>query len=192
MKDNTEFNESMLERNSFKKAFDNSIKCILAVVAAFAVMCLLVNGKNGICRYSLNLFEFNKTMPVIMNSSLSAETGGIEFTVDSCSVDSENNMLNIYITGKNNTDEVWYADGRTFAVAVQKVGGAFSREYYYNAAGDWKSASAASGKTFFVSLSYQIDDVKKALDDGEVFSLVAFRGADCSTSVIVLNDIINE
>lgn len=192
MKNNKELSAVMLEHDAFKKAFNNSVKCILAVVAAFAVMCLLVNGKNGICRYSLELFGSKKTMPVIFSDSFSAETGGIQFTVNDCTVDFEDDMLYINISGRNLTDEVWYADGRTFAVAVQGVNDSFSREYYYNVAGNWKAASAATGKQFFVRLDFQIDDVKASLEDGEIFSLVAFRGADHPTSVIVLNEMIND
>ena len=192
MKENKELSALMLEHNSFKKAFNNSVKCILAVIACFAIMCLLVNGKNGICRYSLDLFGFSKTMPVIVNDSFSSETGGIAFNVDSCTLDGENDMLYINISGRNLNDEMWYADGRTFAVAVQSVNESFSREYYYNVAGNWKAAAAVGGNSFFVRLGFQIDDINDSFDSGDVFSLVAFRGADCPTSVIVLNDLIAE
>lgn len=192
MKDNKELSALMLEHNFFKKALHNSAICILVVIACFAVMCLMVNGKNGICRYSLDLFGFPKTMPVIVNDSFSSETGGIEFTVDGCTIDSENDMLYIYISGCNLTDELWRADGRTFAVAVQSVDGTFSRDTYYNVAGNWKAAAAAGGKSFFVRLGFNIDDIKKVYDSGDIFSLVAFRGADCPTSVIVLNGLIAE
>ncbi|MGN0552989.1 MAG: hypothetical protein ACI4I1_06370 [Oscillospiraceae bacterium] len=191
-KKNKELSAVKLEQNYFRKAFNNAVICILIVLACFAVMSFLVNKKNGICRYELNLFGFSKTMPVIVEDSFSSESGGIEFAVDSCSIDCENNMLYMNIRGRNLTDEVWCADGRTFAVAVQRVKDSFSREYYYNVSGDWESAEAESGNAFFFRLGFQIDNVKESFENGDIFSLVAFRGADHPTSVIVLNEMLTE
>lgn len=195
MKDskNKELNAINLENNYFRHSFNNAVICILIVIACFAVMCFLVNKKNGICRYELNLFGLSKTMPVIVNDSFSSQEGGIEFSVDSCSIDSKNDKLYINIMGRNLTDDEWYADGRTFSVAVQDVNGSFSRETYYNAAGDWESAKAASESAFFLQLEFHIDGIEERLDKGDVFSLVAFRGSEeTPTSVIVLNDMIAE
>lgn len=192
MKNNKEINALMLEQNFFRKVMNNSFVCILIVVACFAALCLMVNDKNGICRIGFDLFGYNKTMPVIVNDSFSAESDGIAIKAESCTLDSENDMLYIDISGQNLTEEAWQADGRTFAVAVQRVNGSFSREYYYNAAENWKEAEAAAGNTFSVRLEFHIDRVGKAFDEGDVFSLVSFRSADCHTSVIVLNDLISE
>lgn len=189
---NDEINELYLERRFRRLALHNGAVCIFAVIVCFAAMCFLVNGKNGICRISLNLFENSKTMPIIAENSFSAATGGIEFTVEECTVESGENMLYVSISGRNMTGGAWSADGSTFAVAVQCISTPKQREYYYNLSEDWRAAAAPDGGTFFVKLGFHIDDAEKMLKDGDIFSLVSFRGADCPTSVIVLNGLIGE
>lgn len=187
---NNEINALYLERRFRRFVVHNSAVCIIAVIACFAAMCLFVNEKNGICQINLDLFENTKTMPVIVDDSFSAKTGGIEFTVEDCTIKSEENMLYVSISGRNVTGEDWSADGSTFAVAVQCMSDPKPREYYYNLTEDWRAASAADGGSFFVMLGFHIDDVEKMNKDGDKFSLVSFRGADCPTSVIVLNGLI--
>lgn len=187
---NTEINAFYLERRFRRLAVHNSAICVIAVMLCFAAMCLLVNEKNGICQVGLNLFGNSKTMPVIVDDSFSAATGGIEFTVEDCSIDSKEDMLYVSISGRNITGEEWSADGSTFAVAVQCMTDPKPREYYYNLTEDWRAATAAEDGSFFVRLGYHIDDAEKMFKAGDKFSLVSFRGADCPTSVIVLNGLI--
>lgn len=189
---NEEINALNLERKFRRLVIHNSAVCILAVIVCFAAMCLMVNGKNGICQIGLNLFGDSKTMPVIVDDSFSASTGGIEFTVEDCSVDSEKNMLYVSISGRNMTDGDWSADGSTFTVAAQCMTVPKTKEYYYDLSEDWRAAEAPEGGSFFAKLGFHIDGVENMLDNGYKFSLVSFRGADCPTSVIVLNGIINE
>ena len=187
---NTEINAFYLERRFRRLAVHNSAICVIAVMLCFAAMCLLVNEKNGICQVGRNLFGNSKTMPVIVDDSFSAATGGIEFTVEDCSIDSKEDMLYVSISGRNMTGEEWSADGSTFAVAVQCMTDPKPREYYYNLTEDWRAATAAEDGSFFVRLGYHIDDAEKMFKAGDKFSLVSFRGADCPTSVIVLNGLI--
>lgn len=187
---NEEINALYLERRFRRLVIHNGAVCILAVIICFGAMCLLVNGKNGICQIGLNLFGNSKTMPVIVDDSFSAATGGIEFSVEDCAVNTEENMLYVSISGRNMTGEEWNADGSTFTVAVQCMSDPKPREYYYDLSEDWRIASAPEGGSFFVKLGFHIDDVEDLLKNGDKFSLVSFRGADCPTSVIVLNGLI--
>lgn len=189
---NEEINALNLERRFRRLVIHNSVVCVIAVMLCFAAMCLLVNGKNGICQVGLNLFGNSKTMPVIVDDSFSAATGGIEFTVEDCSIDSEEDMLYVSISGRNMTGGEWSADGSTFAVAVQCMTDPKPREYYYNMTEDWCAASAPEGGSFFVRLGFHIDDSEEIYKNGDKFSLVSFRGADCPTSIIVLNGLIGE
>ena len=189
---NEEINALNLERKFRRLVIHNGAVCILAVMICFAAMCLMVNGKNGICQIGLNLFENSKTMPIIADNSFSSSTGGIEFTVEDCSVDNEKNMLYVSISGRNMTDGEWSADGSTFTVAAQCMTSPKTKEYYYDLSEDWRAAEAPEGGSFFAKLGFHIDGVENMLDNGYKFSLVSFRGADCPTSVIVLNGIINE
>lgn len=190
MKNKKEIDVLGLEDNFFKKVLHNSIICILAVVLFFVVLCLAVNGKNGVCRINFDLFGYSKTMPVVVNNDYTAETGGIFIRVDGCEVDRENEMLYIDISGQNNNDEYWQADGRTFAISVQCMDDGSPREYYYNTAGDWENVAAESGEKFNVRLGFHINNGQVMFHSGDIFSLMAFRGADCATSVIVLNGLI--
>lgn len=189
---NVEINALYLERKFRRLVIHNSAVCVIVVMLCFAAMCLLVNGKNGICQVGLNLFESSKTMPVIIDNSFSAATGGIEFTVEDCAIDSAENMLYVSISGRNMTGEEWSADGSTFAVAVQCMSDPKPREYYYNLSDDWRGASAPEDGSFFIRLGFHIDEAEKMFKDGDKFSLVSFRGEDCPTSVIVLNGLIGE
>lgn len=190
MKNKKEIDVLELEDNFFKKVLHNSIICILAVVMFFVVLCLAVNGKNGVCRINFDLFGYSKTMPVVVNNDYTAETGGIFIRVDGCEVDRENEMLYIDVSGQNNNDEYWQADGRTFAIAVQCMDDGSPREYYYNTAGDWENVAAESGEGFSVRLGFHVNNGQEMFHSGDIFSLMAFRGADCATSVIVLNGLI--
>lgn len=187
---NEEINALYLERRFRRLVIHNGAVCILAVIICFAAMCLLVNGKNGICQIGLKLFGNSKTMPVIVDDSFSAAAGGIEFTVEDCTVNAKENMLYVSISGRNVTGGEWSADGSTFTVAVQCMSDPKPREYYYDLSEDWRTASAPEGGSFFVKLGFHIDDVEKMFKNGDKFSLVSFRGADCPTSVIVLNGLI--
>ncbi len=190
MKNKKEINVLELEDNFFKKVLHNSIICILAVVMFFVLLCIAVNEKNGVCRLSFDLFGYSKTMPVVVNNDYTAETGGIFIKVEGCEVDRENEMLYIDISGQNNNDEYWQADGRTFAVSVQCFDDGMPREFYYNTAGEWEQAAAGCGEAFKVRLGFHINEGQNMFNNGDIFSLMAFRGADCATSVIVLNALI--
>ena len=50
MRRNKEIDASTMEKSAFRKVIYNAAACILAVLAVFAVMCFLVNEKNGICQ----------------------------------------------------------------------------------------------------------------------------------------------
>lgn len=188
----SEINALYLERRFRRLVIHNSAVCIIVIIACFAVMCLLVNEKNGICSIDLNLFKSSKTMPVIVDGTFSAATGGIEFTVEDCAVESEEDMLYVSISGRNMTGEEWSANGSTFAVSIQCMSDPKMREYYYDLSEDWRTAAAPEGGSFFVRLGFHIDDAEEMLKDGNKFSLVSFRGEDCPTSVIVLNKLISE
>ncbi len=190
MKNKKEIDALELENVFFKKVLHNSIVCILAVVLFFVVLCLAVNGKNGVCRINFDLFGYSKTMPVVVNNDYTAETGGIFIRVDSCEVDRENEILYIDISGQNNNDDYWQADGRTFTISVQCMDDGLPREYYYNTAGDWENVAVESGESFNVRLGFHINNGQDMFNSGDIFSLMAFRGADCATSVIVLNGLI--
>lgn len=189
---NEEINALYLERRFRRLVIHNSAMCVIAVMLCFAAMCLLVNGKNGICQVGLNLFGNSKTMPVIVDDSFSAATGGIEFTVEDCSIDSEEDMLYVSISGRNMSGSDWNADGSTFAVAVQSINDLKLREYYYNTGGDWKNASAPDGGAFLVRFGFHINNAEEMLKNGDIFSLVSFRGAGSPTTVIVLNGFLDE
>lgn len=192
MRKNKEIDASVMEKSTFGKVIYNSAVCILAVLAFFAVMCFLVNGKNGICQIDLHLFEKTETMPVISTDTFSAETGGISITVEDCTIVSEDNTLYISILGHNMTDKDWCADGSTFAVLVQCMSDPKPREYYYDLSEEWRTAAAPAGCSFFVRLGFHIDDAEKMFARGDKFSLVSFRAADHPTSVIVLNGLIGK
>lgn len=190
MKNKKEIDALELEDKFFKNVLHNSIVCIMVVILFFVLLCLAVNGKNGVCRINFDLFGYSKTMPVVVNTDYTAETGGIFIRVDSCEVDRENEILYIDISGQNNNDEYWQADGRTFAISVQCMDDGSPREYYYNTAGDWENVAAESGESFNVRLGFHINNGQDMFNSGDIFSLMAFRGADCATSVIVLNGLI--
>lgn len=192
MKNKKEIDVLELEDNFLKKVLNNAIICILAVILCFTVMCVAVNGKNGVCRINLDLFGYSKTMPVVVNNDYTAETGGIFLKVEGCEVDRENEILYINVSGRNNNEDEWKADGRTFAVAVQCMDDGSPREYYYNTMGDWEKVIVGSGENFSVRLGFHINDGQNMFNSGDIFSLMAFRGADCATSVIVLNGLIEE
>lgn len=187
-----EINELTLEKRYFKLVFNNGLLCILAVLVCFASLCFLVNEKNGICQLDLGLFKSTKTMPIVLNGSYTAESGGIELTVDGCEMNSEENMLYVSISGKNKSGSNWSADGRTFAIAVQSINDTKLREYYYNPTGDWKKAAAAVGGAFSVKLGFQINNAEETLKEGNVISLVSFSGEEMPTTVIALNDLLDE
>ena len=127
---------------------------------------------------------FLSAMALLLCTSMLIGTTYAWFTE---SVSSVNNI----ITGGNLDVELkWSADGSTFAVAVQCMTDPKPREYYYNLTEDWRAATAAEDGSFFVRLGYHIDDAEKMFKAGDKFSLVSFRGADCPTSVIVLNGLI--
>lgn len=189
---NEEINELTLERKYFNLVLHNSGICILAVLVCFASLCLLVNGKNGICQMDLGIFKNSKTMPIISDGPEPTKTGGIEIAVSECEIDSAENMLYVSISGKNTSGSDWSADGSTFAVAVQSINDLKLREYYYNTGGDWKNASAPDDGAFLVRLGFHINNAEEMLKGGDIFSLVSFRGAGTPTSVIVLNGFLNE
>ena len=192
MRRNKEIDASTMEKSAFGKVIYNAAACILAVLALFAVMCFLVNEKNGICQMDLHLFERSKTMPVISSDTFTAETGGISITVEECTIVSEENMLYISILGENLSDKDWCADGSTFAVLVQCMSDPKPREYYYDLSEEWRVAAAPAGGSFFVRLGFHVDDAEKMFARGDKFSLVSFRAADHPTSVIVLNGLIGK
>ena len=189
---NEELKEPIFEKKYFNHIIHNSGVCILAVLVCFASLCLLVNGKNGICQLDLGIFKNSNTTPIISDGSEPTKTGGIEIAVSECVIDSAENMLYVSVSGKNMSGSDWNADGSTFAVAVQSINDLKLREYYYNTGGDWKNASAPDGGAFLVRFGFHINNAEEMLKNGDIFSLVSFRGAGSPTTVIVLNGFLDE
>lgn len=177
------------EKNSeyFKKhTFRYSVMCICGIILLAAAANLFFNVYREIFGADLKLFDSARTVPVVISydSDEPADENYIQIGIENCEINDDSIKLTIY--GKNNSDEEWAPDGRTFVISSLNTTAAGKRNHYYT--DELMNLTVPAHQDFIYNMEFSIRGVKQKMNDGYVFSLSAFRNTDLSTVEIVLED----
>lgn len=113
------------------------------------------------------------------------ESGNIKISADSCTIKGDTVVLKI--SGENLGEDIWEADGKTFAISYFNTKAAETRYHYYS--DEWTKFEVAPGESFDCEIEFTISEAEQKKENGYVFSLSAFRGDDMPSVEIVLNNI---
>lgn len=177
------------EKNSeyFKKhAFKYSVMCIGGIILLAAAVNLFFNVHREVLGVDLKLFSSAKAVPVVISydSDGLIDDNYIQIGIENCEINDDSIKLTVY--GKNNSDEEWTPDGRTFVVSSLNTSAAGTRNHYYT--DELMNLTVPAHQDFVCDMEFSISGVKQKINDGYVFSLSAFRNTELSTVEIVLEE----
>lgn len=187
-----------MENHNIKKEYspDEMVEIFTAKAIKIVVSFLIVTGIFYAAVYliiSSNVSVLSNDKNPADNSAVvfsymtdgAVENGNIRLSADSCTINGD--KVNLKLSGKNLGEDVFEADGKTFAISYFNTSAAETRYRYYS--DSWTEFTAAPGESFECDIEFTINEAEQKKENGYIFSMSAFREDNMPSVEIVLNNI---